>query len=213
VADGGFTISVVEAQNLRLDISWCHRDRVLSNHVAQSLDDADGGAEIPGGPDPNIADRTSGSARPTATVGQSGLLRRSRSPASRTPTDHLAGGGVNRDASLSCRAPGSGVAAQHGEPSLAAGLVAPSGSTQTVTADPYRTLAGAIDLPTITTAADLHLAHKSRADTTPASSHRQTSRGRAPLLPRYSPRMRARHGVGHGAERNRQVQIGAVLAP
>ena len=70
--------------------------------------------EIPGGRDPNIAARTSDSARPTATVGQSGLLRRSRSPASRTPTDHRAGGGVNRDASLSCRAPGSDVPAQHG---------------------------------------------------------------------------------------------------
>ena len=71
---------------------------------------------------------------------------------------------MNRDASLSCRAPGSDACPRSvGEPSLAAGLVAPSGSTQTVTAGPCRTIAGAIDLPTVTTAADQHLAPTSRA--------------------------------------------------
>ena len=112
-ADGPF-FSVVEAQDLRLDIRWYHRDRVLSDRVAQFLDDGGGDAEIPGGRDPNIAARTSDSARPTATVGQSRRLRRSRSPTSWALADHPAGGGVNRDASLFCCAPGSDAPAQHG---------------------------------------------------------------------------------------------------
>ena len=112
-ADGRF-FSVVEAQDLRLDIRRCHRDRVLSDRVAQLLDDGDGDAEIPDGRDPNIAARTSGSARPTATVVQPRRLRRSRSPASWASADQPAGGGGDRDASLSCRAPGSDAPAQHG---------------------------------------------------------------------------------------------------
>jgi hypothetical protein len=87
---------------------------VLSNRVAQRLDDEPGDAEIPRGRDPNIAGHTNDNARPAATIGQSRLLRRSQSPASRTPEDHPPPTGVNPDASLSCRAPGSDAPAQHG---------------------------------------------------------------------------------------------------
>jgi hypothetical protein len=162
---------VVEAQNLRLDISWCHRDRVLSDRVAQSLDAADGGAEIPGGRDPNIAARTSASASPTATVGQSGLLRRSRSPASRTPTDHLAGGGVNRDASLSCRAPGSDVPAQHGR-AVPGGWFG-SAVRQHANCDggPVAHNRRGNKFATVAAAADQHLAPTSRAHIEPGRHH------------------------------------------
>jgi hypothetical protein len=87
---------------------------VLSNRVAKRLDDEPGDAEIPNGRDPNIADRTNDNARPAATIGQSRLLRRSHSPASQAPANHPPSAGVNPDASLSCRAPGSDAPAQHG---------------------------------------------------------------------------------------------------
>ena len=107
--------SVVEAQDLRLDIRWYHRDRVLTDRVGHNSSTTEAATqkyledEIS-----NIAARTSDSARPTATVGQSRRLRRSRSPTSWASADHPAGGGVNRDASLFCRAPGSDAPAQHG---------------------------------------------------------------------------------------------------
>jgi hypothetical protein len=44
-----------------------------------------------------------------------------------------------------------------GEPSPAAGLVAPSGGTHTVKAGLWRTIAGAIDVPSVAVAADQHL--------------------------------------------------------
>jgi hypothetical protein len=112
-ADAPF-FGVVEAQDLRLDVRRCHHGPVLSNRVAQRLDDEPGDAEIPSGRDPNIAGRTNDSAGPAATIGQSRLSRRSQSPASRTPEDHPPSAGVNPDASLSCRAPGSDAPAQHG---------------------------------------------------------------------------------------------------
>src|ERR1700722_4245463 len=53
-----------------------------------------------------------------------------------------------------------------------------------------------------------HPAHtNSRTETTASWLGRQTFRGRAPRRSRYSPPMRT------GVERNRQVQIGAVLPP
>jgi len=58
-----------------------------------------------------------------------------------------------------------------GEPSPAAGLVAPSGGTQTVTPGPWPTIAGAIDLPTVAAAADQHLASASRAHIEPGRHH------------------------------------------
>jgi hypothetical protein len=84
------------------------------NRVAQRLDDEPGDAEIPSGRDPNIAGRTNDNARPAATIGQSRLLRRSHSSASQAPANHPPSAGVNPDASLSCRAPGSDAPAQHG---------------------------------------------------------------------------------------------------
>ena len=87
---------------------------VLSNRAAKRLDDEPGDAEIPSGREPNIAGRTNDNARPAAAIGQSWLLRRSQSPASRTPEDHPPPAGVNPDASLSCHAPDSDAPAQHG---------------------------------------------------------------------------------------------------
>lgn len=57
------------------------------------------------------------------------------------------------------------------EPSRAARLVAPSGSTQAAVAGPWRTIAGAIDLPTIAAAADQHLAATARAHIEPGGYH------------------------------------------
>ena len=112
-ADGPF-FGVVEAQDLRLDVRRCHHGRVPLDRVAQRLDDEPGDAEIPSGREPNIAGRTNDNARPVATIGQSRHLRRSQSPASRTPEDHPPPTGVNPDASLSCHAPDSDAPAQHG---------------------------------------------------------------------------------------------------
>jgi hypothetical protein len=89
---------------------------VLScNRVAQRLDDEPGDAEIPSELDPNIAGHTNDNARLAATIAQSRLLRRPQSAASRTPEDHPPPAGVNPDASLSCRAPGSDAPARHGQ--------------------------------------------------------------------------------------------------
>ena len=80
-ADGPF-FGVVEAQDLRLDVRRCHHSRVPSNPVAQRPRDEPGDAQTPAGPAPDIAVRTSDSARPAATADPPRLLRRSRSPAS-----------------------------------------------------------------------------------------------------------------------------------
>ena len=65
---------MLRVNNLRLNVRRCHHGRVPSDRVAQRLDDEHDDAKIPGGREPNIAARTSGSARPMATAGQSKTL-------------------------------------------------------------------------------------------------------------------------------------------
>lgn len=81
--------------------------------VAAGLDDRRGGAKSPGGRNPDIAARTTGSARPSAGAVLPRPLRRSRSSASRVAADHRAAVGVNPDASRFCAAPGSAAPARH----------------------------------------------------------------------------------------------------
>ena len=147
-----------------------------------------------------------------------GQLRRSHSPASRAPADHPVAMGVNRDASLFCRAPGSGRVARHGGVAPAAGLVAPSGALSERRRARCGAVAGAINLAAVAAATDQRPERGSprtgtAGQTPPSAWIAEHAGGRTPRLPGYWPRMRARHGVGHGVEPNRQVQIGAVLAP
>ena len=108
-------LGVVEAQDLRLDVRWRHHGRVPSGRVVHSpLGDDRGDAKTLDGRVPGTADRTSDSAMIGRRGRSTGPLRRSRSPASRAPADHPVAAGVNRDASLFCRAPGSGASARHG---------------------------------------------------------------------------------------------------
>jgi len=107
-------LRVVVAQDLRLDVRRCRHGRVPSARVAASLDDGRGGAGTPGGQDRGTGARTSGSAGPVAGVCHPRQLRRSRSSASQAAANHRAAAGVNRDASRSCRAPGSDAPARHG---------------------------------------------------------------------------------------------------
>ena len=106
-------LDVVVAQDLRLDVRRRDHARVLSGRVASGRDGRGGGAGTPGGRMPGSGDRTSGSARPFAGAAPPGWLRRPRSPASRAPADHPAAARVNRDASLSCRAPDSDASDRH----------------------------------------------------------------------------------------------------
>ena len=73
-----------------------------------------GGAGTPGGAGPDSGGRTNDSARPSAGADPARQLRRSRSPASRRAANHRPAAGVNRDASLFCSAPDSGLVARHG---------------------------------------------------------------------------------------------------
>ena len=95
-------LSVVVAQDLRLDVRRRHHVLVLSDLVAAALDDGRGGAGTPGGGDQDTGDRTSGSARSVPEARHPRKLRRSRSPASRTAANHRLVAGVNPDASLFC---------------------------------------------------------------------------------------------------------------
>jgi len=107
-------LRVVVAQDLRLDVRRCHHGRVPSARVAASLDDGRGGAGTPGGQDRGTGARTSGNAGPVAGVCHPRQLRRSRPSASQAAANHRGAVGVNRDASRSCRAPGSDAPARHG---------------------------------------------------------------------------------------------------
>ena len=62
---------------------------------------------------PGSGSRTSGSAKPCAGVAPPEWLRRWRSSASRASADHPVTARVNRDASLSCRAPDSDASERH----------------------------------------------------------------------------------------------------
>jgi hypothetical protein len=126
-ADGSF-FGVVEAQDLRLNVRRCHHGRIPSDRVvAQQPGDNACGAEIPGGPEPNIAARTSDSARPMATAGPPKLLRRSRSSANRAPADHWSAGGVNVMRHFLAARSVATRPHRMGEPPRTAGLVAPPG--------------------------------------------------------------------------------------
>ena len=107
-------LSVVAAQDLRLDVRRRHHVLVLSGLVAAGLDDGRGGAGTPGGRDRDTGDRTSGSARPVPGGCHPKKLRRSRSSASRTAANHRLAVGVNPDASLSCYGPGNAAPERHG---------------------------------------------------------------------------------------------------
>jgi hypothetical protein len=105
-----------------------------------------------------------------------------------------------------------------GEAPTAAGLVACAGGALATTPGAQSAVTGAVDLATVALAADQRLTAALHAD---EQSRRAASALLAaanllwstPRLPGYWSRMRAQHGVGHGVERNRQVQIGTVLAP
>ncbi len=85
---------------------------------AQSATAGGGGAGIPDERMPGSGDRTNGSAKPRAGAAPPGWLRRRRSSASRAPADHPVAARVNRDASLSCRAPDSDACDRHARAAL-----------------------------------------------------------------------------------------------
>lgn len=80
--------------------------------------DGRGGAATPGGAVPGTGGRTNDNVRPFAGADPAGQLRRSRSSPSRGSANHRLAAGVNRDASLFCSAPDSGLVARHGGTAL-----------------------------------------------------------------------------------------------
>ena len=83
---------------------------------------------------------------------------------------------------------------------------------------PSGAVSGAVNLAAVAAATDQRLGAASRADEQPrrrglGMAIADTPGGRTPRLPGYWPCMRARHGVGHGVEPNRQVQISAPCLP
>jgi hypothetical protein len=89
-------------------------DPIRSGRASAGLGDDRGDAGTLGGRVAGTDDHTSDSARSVVGADPPGQLRRSHSPASQAPADHRAAVGVNRDASLFCRAPGSDLVVQHG---------------------------------------------------------------------------------------------------
>ena len=126
---------------------------------------------------------------------------------------------MNPDASPFCPAPGNGP----GEPRVAASpqwaiLVALAGTPDRVAPSLPRAIPSAIALPAVAAATDHGLAcgsprRRTAAPTPPSAWNANTPGGRAPRLPGYWLCIRARHGVGHGVELNRQVQISAPCLP
>jgi hypothetical protein len=106
-------LGVVVAQDLRLDVRRRDHGSVLSGRVAPGRDDRGGGAGTPDGRIPGSDARTNGSAMSRAGAAPPGSLRRSRSPASWAATDHPAAARVNRDASHFCSAPDSDASDRH----------------------------------------------------------------------------------------------------
>jgi hypothetical protein len=76
--------------------------------------DGRGGARTPDGAGPGTGGRTNDSARPSVGADPSKPLPRSRSPPSRGRANHPLATGVNRDASLFCSAPDSGLGVPRG---------------------------------------------------------------------------------------------------
>jgi hypothetical protein len=96
-------------------------------------------------------------------------------------------------------------------------LVGLSGAPKRAAPGPLGAVFGTIDLAAVAAAADQRLnpaarAEKIRADAASAWDAIKPG-GRTPRLPGYWPSMRAQHGVGHGVEPNRQVQISAPCLP
>ena len=147
------------------------------------------------------------------------MLRRSHSSASQAPADHRVAVGVNRDASLFCRAPGSDPVARHG------GVAPPDHSGSAGRRTGPRGAGRAERSPRHNKSG--HGRSSCRSAPGPGSRRIET----AALMPRRRDRNRDRHMDdrhdcrdtvpacvpstvwGTASMRNRQVEIGAVLAP